>query len=59
MIGHVNFMLFVSFLFAFGGQRKCSFWWNMHMGWKVKSSEITAGPGVWFSNPEGNQSIDL
>ena len=28
-IGHVHFRLFVSISFAFGGQRKCSFQWNM------------------------------
>ena len=28
-IGHVNFRLFVSFLFALGTPRKLTFWWNM------------------------------
>ena len=28
-VGHVHFMLFVSISFAFGGQRKHSFQWNM------------------------------
>ena len=28
-IGHVDFMLFVSILMAFGSQRKHVFWWNM------------------------------
>ena len=28
-VGHVQFRLFVSISFAFGGQRKCSFQWNM------------------------------
>ena len=28
-VGHLHFMLFVSFLFALGSQRECSFLWNM------------------------------
>ena len=28
-IGHVNFMLFVSYLFTLGTQRECGNWWNM------------------------------
>ena len=28
-VGHVHFILFVSISFAFGGQRKPSFQWNM------------------------------
>ena len=31
--GHVRFMFFVSISFAFGNQRKPSFWWNM--GYKL------------------------
>ena len=41
-VGHVHFMLFVLISFAFGGQRKPSFQWNMGLSlWYDLKSEIS------------------
>ena len=39
-IGHVNFLLFVSFLFALSTQHERGFWWNM--GLNIQSIFLTS-----------------
>ena len=49
-VGHVDFMLFVSNLFALGTQHKPSFWWNMGIPENSKYNETLSDAHHYADN---------